>query len=160
MMISPTCFRTAAVDVFGQMNATDFKSDQFSKFLLCLLHLNCHLDTANIVLSTALPYRIQSPLRIATITTTATTRLTHQAARSTASASPDRAFQERVQEISQVSSDPYPRLVTDARTVSCGEFRTRYAHLGNNESVEEPVVVSGRSPQLLGPLRPSSVLYT
>ncbi|CAI7620358.1 unnamed protein product [Penicillium manginii] len=92
--------------------------------------------------STGLPNRIQSPRRIAITKTTI--RLTHQSSRSTASASPGRAFQERVQEISQVSSDPYPRLATDARTVSCGEFRTRYAQLANNESVEESVVVSGR----------------
>ncbi|KAJ5574584.1 hypothetical protein N7450_008483 [Penicillium hetheringtonii] len=74
--------------------------------------------------------------------TPTTTRLTHQPARG--SASPERAFQERIQEISQVSADPYPRLVSDVRTVSCGEFRTRYAKLANNESVDEPVVVSGR----------------
>lgn len=34
--------------------------------------------------------------------------------------------------------------MSDVRTVSCGEFRTRYAKLANNESVDEPVVVSGR----------------
>lgn len=103
---------------------------------------------ANIVLSTGFSHRIQSSQWRTIINNT---RLTHQSAKQSAQQSarsnspPERAFQERVQEISQVGADPYPRLATDARTLSCGEFRSRYAQLANNESVEEPVVVSGRS---------------
>jgi hypothetical protein len=37
MMIFPTCFRTAAVDVFGQMNAPDLESDQFFNFSQMLI---------------------------------------------------------------------------------------------------------------------------
>ncbi|KAI2788926.1 Lysine--tRNA ligase [Penicillium oxalicum] len=61
------------------------------------------------------------------------------------SASPEKAFQERVQEIRNACADPYPRLAVDSRTLSCADFRTRYAYLKENESVEEDsVVVSGR----------------
>lgn len=74
-------------------------------------------------------------------------------------ASPERVFQDRVQEVRNTFTDPYPRLPTDRRAVSCADFRARYAHLGNNETVEEDtVVVHGRSylvglrPQLLSVL--------
>lgn len=73
------------------------------------------------------------------------TRLTPQPIRhGSSTASPEKAFQERVQEIRNACSDPYPRLAVDERTLSCAEFRSRYSELENNESVEDTVVVSGR----------------
>ncbi|KAJ5157075.1 Lysine--tRNA ligase [Penicillium canariense] len=64
---------------------------------------------------------------------------------SSSHASPEKAFQERVQEIRTVCAEPYPRLAVDSRTLSCAEFRSRYAHLKDNESVDaDSVVVSGR----------------
>ncbi|KAJ5477508.1 Lysine--tRNA ligase [Penicillium diatomitis] len=59
--------------------------------------------------------------------------------------SPKKAFQERMQEIRNACADPYPRLAVDSRTLSCADFRTRYAHLKENETVEEDsIVISGR----------------
>ncbi|KAJ5859180.1 hypothetical protein N7534_004457 [Penicillium rubens] len=80
--------------------------------------------------------RIQTPF---------TPRLTLQSIRKNSStASPGKAFQERVQQIKDACSDPYPRLAVDTRTVSCAEFRSRYAKLADNDSVEDTVIVSGR----------------
>lgn len=64
---------------------------------------------------------------------------------STTTASPVRAFKERLQEIQNACPDPYPRLAPDSRSVSCSEFRSRYSHLADNQIVEEDsVVVHGR----------------
>ncbi|KAE8131275.1 hypothetical protein BDV38DRAFT_288841 [Aspergillus pseudotamarii] len=64
---------------------------------------------------------------------------------SSSAASPERAFKERLQEVQNVCPDPYPRLAADGRSVSCSEFRDRYNHLENNETVEgDSVVVRGR----------------
>ncbi|KAE8345359.1 hypothetical protein BDV24DRAFT_125870 [Aspergillus arachidicola] len=64
---------------------------------------------------------------------------------SSSAASPERAFKERLQEVQNVCPDPYPRLAADGRSVSCSEFRDRYNHLENNETVEaDSVVVCGR----------------
>ncbi|KAE8351165.1 hypothetical protein BDV28DRAFT_25005 [Aspergillus coremiiformis] len=64
---------------------------------------------------------------------------------SSSAASPERAFKERLQEVRNACSDPYPRLATDSRSVSCSEFRDRYGHLENNDTVEgASVVVRGR----------------
>lgn len=63
----------------------------------------------------------------------------------TTTASPERAFKERLQEIQNACPDPYPRLAPDSRSVSCSEFRSRYSHLVDNQTVEEDsVVVHGR----------------
>ncbi|KAJ5719131.1 hypothetical protein N7493_007586 [Penicillium malachiteum] len=59
-------------------------------------------------------------------------------------ASPERAFQERVQQVKISQADPYPRLAVDKRTLSCADFRSKYEGLANNDSVEDTVVVSGR----------------
>ncbi|KAB8073657.1 hypothetical protein BDV29DRAFT_175155 [Aspergillus leporis] len=60
-------------------------------------------------------------------------------------ASPERAFKERLQEVQNACPNPYPRLAKDGRSVSCSEFRSRYSHLENNETVEgDSVVVCGR----------------
>ncbi|KAJ5363900.1 Lysine--tRNA ligase, partial [Penicillium cataractarum] len=88
--------------------------------------------------------RIQSPLGLTQLTpqSQVSIRSTRHAS---STASPEKAFQERVQEIRNACVEPYPRLAVDSRTLSCAEFRTRYAHLKDNESVEEDsVVVSGR----------------
>ena len=62
------------------------------------------------------------------------------------SSSPERAFRDRLQEINNACPDPYPRLASDNRSVSCSEFRSRYSHLANDQIVEEDsVVVRGRS---------------
>ncbi|KAF9889933.1 hypothetical protein FE257_006807 [Aspergillus nanangensis] len=64
---------------------------------------------------------------------------------SSSAASPDRAFKDRLQEVQSACADPYPRLATDDRTVSCVDFRSRYSYLANNETVEDDtVVVHGR----------------
>lgn len=74
-----------------------------------------------------------------------TPRLTTQPLRHGSSgASPEKTFQERVQKIQNATSESYPRLPSDPRTLSCAEFRTRYSGLANNESVKDTVVVSGR----------------
>ena len=65
---------------------------------------------------------------------------------SSSSSSPERAFRDRLQEINNACPDPYPRLASDNRSVSCSEFRSRYSHLANDQIVEEDsVVVRGRS---------------
>ncbi|KAJ5911775.1 Lysine--tRNA ligase [Penicillium subrubescens] len=92
--------------------------------------------------------RIQSPLGLVPLTPQH--QLQHQlqlrsTRHSSSNASPGKAFQERVQEIRNACAEPYPRLAVDSRTLSCAEFRSRYAHLKDNESVEDDsVVVSGR----------------
>lgn len=78
--------------------------------------------------------RTQSPFRA----------LLTQTTRAASSASPSKAFRDRVQEINNACAEPYPRLAVDQRTLSCAEFRERYNDLANNESVEDTVVVSGR----------------
>jgi hypothetical protein len=92
--------------------------------------------------------RIQSPLGLAQLTPQLQFKLQLEFCRfASSNASPEKAFQERVQEIRNACAEPYPRLAVDSRTLSCAEFRSRYAHLKDNESVEEDsVVVSGRSP--------------
>ncbi|KAJ5444371.1 Lysine--tRNA ligase [Penicillium daleae] len=90
--------------------------------------------------------RIQSPLGLAQLTPQLQFKLQLEFCRfASSNASPEKAFQERVQEIRNACAEPYPRLAVDSRTLSCAEFRSRYAHLKDNESVEEDsVVVSGR----------------
>ncbi|KAJ5746624.1 hypothetical protein N7520_011806 [Penicillium odoratum] len=71
-------------------------------------------------------------------------QLTQPFRNGSSASSPEKAFQERIQEIKSACADPYPRLVTDNRTISCKEFRSRYDGLANNDSVEDTVVLSGR----------------
>ncbi|KAJ9488912.1 hypothetical protein VN97_g4380 [Penicillium thymicola] len=86
--------------------------------------------------------RLARPSRIQT---SFTSRLTIQPIRKNGStSSPGKALQDRVQQIKDACADPYPRLAVDARTVSCAEFRSRYAELADNDSVEDTVIVSGR----------------
>lgn len=59
-------------------------------------------------------------------------------------ASPENAFKERVQKIKEAHPEPYPRLRTDNRRISCKEFLSRYNHLANNETVDGIVVLYGR----------------
>ncbi|KAJ5807762.1 hypothetical protein N7474_009031 [Penicillium riverlandense] len=63
---------------------------------------------------------------------------------STTASSPEKAFQERLHEISNACADPYPRLAVGPRSLSCEQFRARYGQLADNESVEDTVVVTGR----------------
>ncbi|OJJ39665.1 hypothetical protein ASPWEDRAFT_37482 [Aspergillus wentii DTO 134E9] len=64
---------------------------------------------------------------------------------SSTTASPANAFRDRLQEVKNACADPYPRLASDQRSVSCAEFRSRYSHLADNQTVEEDsVVVNGR----------------
>ncbi|KAL4911977.1 hypothetical protein BDW62DRAFT_195728 [Aspergillus aurantiobrunneus] len=59
--------------------------------------------------------------------------------------SPERGFQYRVQEVREACPDPYPRLKNTNTSVDCSEFRSRYNHLANNETVEnDAVIVNGR----------------
>lgn len=60
-------------------------------------------------------------------------------------ASPENAFKERLQKIKNSHPEPYPRLATDSRRISCAEFLSRYNHLANNETVDDVVVLHGRS---------------
>lgn len=141
MMIYPTCFRTAAVDAFSAYERTGTLPILISYLSLILINfLQLHWDLADPILSAGLrPFqsRFQSPLR--------TTRLTQQPLRKSSSpASPEKTFQERVQEVKSAFADPYPRLAADTRSLSCHEFRTRYSELADNESVEETVIISGR----------------
>lgn len=72
--------------------------------------------------------------------------LSNRIRNSSTTASPEGAFKSRLQEIQNACPDPYPRLESDQRSVSCAEFRSRYSHLADNETVEEDsVVVHGRS---------------
>jgi lysyl-tRNA synthetase class 2 len=87
---------------------------------------------------------IRTGLRVTVTPTQSPFRARLTQARAASSASPDKAFQERVQEIKNACAEPYPRLPVDRRTLSCAEFRERYSGLSNNESVEDTVVVSGR----------------
>jgi hypothetical protein len=64
--------------------------------------------------------------------------------------SPEKAFSARVQEIKDSCSDPYPRLPPDTRSVSCSAFRSRYAGLENDQTVDHTVVINGRSLLLAG----------
>ncbi|PLN78333.1 putative lysyl-tRNA synthetase [Aspergillus taichungensis] len=65
--------------------------------------------------------------------------------RCSSTASPERAFQDRLREVQNAYADSYPRLASDSRTVSCAEFRERYNQLANNETVEDQsVIVHGR----------------
>ncbi|CDM26443.1 hypothetical protein DTO013E5_4820 [Penicillium roqueforti] len=75
-----------------------------------------------------------------------TSRLTTQPIRKHSSAvlPGKKALQDRVQQIKDACADPYPRLAVDTRTLSCAEFRSRYAELADNDSVEDTVIVSGR----------------
>ena len=59
-------------------------------------------------------------------------------------ASPENAFKERVEKIKETHREPYPRLESDSRRMSCSEFRSRYDHLGNNETADDTVVLCGR----------------
>ncbi|KAI9374836.1 hypothetical protein BJX61DRAFT_246478 [Aspergillus egyptiacus] len=60
-------------------------------------------------------------------------------------ASPERAFKQRLQEVKESCPDPYPRHRGSETSVDCSEFRSRYNHLANNETVEEDsVTVNGR----------------
>lgn len=59
-------------------------------------------------------------------------------------ASPEKGFDARVQEIKESTSNPYPRLHPVTRTLSCAAFRSRYASLENDQTVEHSVVVHGR----------------
>ncbi|KAI9043076.1 putative lysyl-tRNA synthetase [Aspergillus affinis] len=65
--------------------------------------------------------------------------------RSSTAASPERAYQVRLQEVREACPEPYPRLAADQRSMSCSDFTTRYGHLANNETVEDDsVIVNGR----------------
>ncbi|KAL4806891.1 hypothetical protein BDV18DRAFT_138406 [Aspergillus unguis] len=60
-------------------------------------------------------------------------------------ASPEHAFERRVEEVKKACADPYPRLQKSSSLVACSEFRSRYNHLANNETVEDDTVtVNGR----------------
>ncbi|KAL2821390.1 hypothetical protein BDW59DRAFT_150239 [Aspergillus cavernicola] len=64
---------------------------------------------------------------------------------STSAASPERAYQQRLQEVKESCPDPYPRFLRSDTSVECSEFRSRYNHLANNETVEDDsVTVNGR----------------
>ena len=68
-----------------------------------------------------------------------------RARNSSTAASPERAYQVRLQEVQEACPEPYPRLAADQRSLSCSDFTTRYNHLANNETVEnDSVVVNGR----------------
>lgn len=85
-------------------------------------------------------------------------QLTQQSTRNSSSAaSPERVFQQRVDQVKASTPDPYPRLAVDERTLSCAEFRSRYEGLADNDTVEDTVVVSGRS---FGPRPPVQVNCT
>lgn len=61
-------------------------------------------------------------------------------------ASPEHAFQHRLQEVKESCPDPYPRFGTSSTSVTCSEFRSRYNQLANNETVEvDTVTVNGTS---------------
>ncbi|RAL17570.1 putative lysyl-tRNA synthetase [Aspergillus homomorphus CBS 101889] len=64
---------------------------------------------------------------------------------SSSAASPERAFKERQEAVQTTFPEAYPRLAPNKHTVSCAEFRDRYSHLADNETVEgDTVVVNGR----------------
>ncbi|PKX89514.1 putative lysyl-tRNA synthetase [Aspergillus novofumigatus IBT 16806] len=64
---------------------------------------------------------------------------------SSSAASPDKAFRHRLEEVRNACSDPYPRLPSDNRSLSCAAFRDRYSHLTSNQTVEDDtVVINGR----------------
>ncbi|PLB46675.1 lysyl-tRNA synthetase [Aspergillus steynii IBT 23096] len=68
-----------------------------------------------------------------------------RARNSSTAASPERAYQVRLQEVQEACPEPYPRLAADQRSLNCSDFTTRYSHLANNETVEnDSVVVNGR----------------
>lgn len=72
--------------------------------------------------------------------------LSNRLRNSSTAASPEGAFKSRLQEIQNACPDPYPRLESDQRSMSCAEFRSQYSHLADNETVEDSVVVvHGRS---------------
>lgn len=68
---------------------------------------------------------------------------------SSSSASPEKAFRQRLQEIRSACPDPYPRLVSSNRHVlSCADFQSRFKHLQNDQTAEEDTVqIYGRCPQ-------------
>ncbi|GFF33144.1 lysyl-tRNA synthetase [Aspergillus lentulus] len=64
---------------------------------------------------------------------------------SSSTASPEKAFRYRLEEVKNACSDPYPRLSSDNRSLSCAAFRDRYSHLTSNQTVEDDtVIVNGR----------------
>ncbi|KAJ9299117.1 hypothetical protein DTO271G3_3359 [Paecilomyces variotii] len=64
---------------------------------------------------------------------------------SSTTASTEKAFKDRLQEVRNACPEPYPRLAIDSRTLSCSEFRSRYEYLANNETAEgHTVAVNGR----------------
>ncbi|KAL2003328.1 hypothetical protein VTN02DRAFT_4238 [Thermoascus thermophilus] len=64
---------------------------------------------------------------------------------STATASPEKAFRDRVQEVKNACPEPYPRLPPDGRSLSCSEFRSKYDYLADNETIEDDTVtINGR----------------
>lgn len=151
MMRLSHCFRTAADDPLGAYEQT---GTLFLIFCHCF-HFNCSfsigeehkltwLCSAGLRPSNS---HLPSPLGLPQLTLQLQYQLQPRSTRhASSSASPEKAFQERVQEIRNACAEPYPRLAVDSRTLSCAEFRSRYAHLKDNESVEDDrVVVSGRS---------------
>ncbi|PYH44815.1 putative lysyl-tRNA synthetase [Aspergillus saccharolyticus JOP 1030-1] len=68
----------------------------------------------------------------------------HASRHSSSAASPERAFQERLQAVQATFPEAYPRFETSEHTVSCAEFRERYDHLVENEVEAHTVVVNGR----------------
>ncbi|KAL4869156.1 hypothetical protein BDV12DRAFT_168367 [Aspergillus spectabilis] len=63
----------------------------------------------------------------------------------TSAASPERAFQQRLQQVHESCPNPYPRLRIGSTPVDCSEFRIQYGHLAENETVEDAsVTVNGR----------------
>ncbi|PWY95598.1 lysyl-tRNA synthetase [Aspergillus sclerotioniger CBS 115572] len=58
---------------------------------------------------------------------------------------PRRVFKRRVQRIEKAVTEPYPRLASNEKTLTTGEFRSRYHRLANNETLEkEKVILNGR----------------
>lgn len=151
MMRLSYCFRTAADDPFGAYEKIGTQFLNFSSFIF----FNCSFSVGEKYKLTWLcsaglrpsNSRLQSPLGLPQLTLQLQYQLRLRSTRhASSSASPEKAFQERVQEIRNACAEPYPRLAVDSRTLSCAEFRSRYAHLKDNESVEDAcVVVSGRS---------------
>lgn len=138
MMIFPICFRTAAVDAPRAYERTGTLPTLILVIYIVLIGKKC-------VCSLLIPFsaglrlqapRTQPPFRA---------QLTQQPYRNGSStASPEKTFQERVHEIRDTCSDPYPRLAVDARRISVAEFKSRYESMAELESVEDSVVVSGR----------------
>ncbi|OJD10779.1 hypothetical protein ACJ73_09700, partial [Blastomyces percursus] len=61
------------------------------------------------------------------------------------SVSDKKGWKNRIAEIKNVYSEPYPRLSVDKRSISCDEFHSKYKHITPNETAEQDsVVIYGR----------------